>query len=217
MSGNILGGIAFARVSKYLRPTRTSAPSEVSSTHTIYEKLGISQQTGVVAYKAACLVVIAMAILFRPKNPSLLHSTIGGLLSGAAQAASILLTGSPVGESTAYEAVGQYFLRGLRTIQGIDLKHEAAPSARSIVFAAEILAGSSVLFSFVPSLAIKFYYQVSDLRAIAGGFTMTFKARMAGGCTSGHGISGMSLLSVSSIVTVASMFSGGIGLAMLLK
>lgn len=46
---------------------------------------------------------------------------------------------------------------------------------------------------------------------------MVFGARLAGGCTSGHGISGMSTLSISSIVTVASIFSGGIALALMMR
>lgn len=57
---------------------------------------------------------------------------------------------------------------------------------------------------------------ISVGRAILGGVSMVFGARMAGGCTSGHGISGMSTLSVSSIVTVASIFAGGIGFTALL-
>ncbi|CAD6449276.1 6beafb9a-e8e9-4397-a739-8dcd564b53b3 [Sclerotinia trifoliorum] len=47
-------------------------------------------------------------------------------------------------------------------------------------------------------------------RAILGGIAMVLGARIAGGCTSGHGISGMSLLSVSSIISVCAMFGGGI-------
>ena len=43
--------------------------------------------------------------------------------------------------------------------------------------------------------------------AFAGGFLMLFGARLAGGCTSGHGISGMPLLNVLSVVAVVAMFS----------
>lgn len=46
--------------------------------------------------------------------------------------------------------------------------------------------------------------------AFAGGFIMLFGARIAGGCTSGHGISGIAQLSVGSTVAVAAMFAGGI-------
>jgi len=52
--------------------------------------------------------------------------------------------------------------------------------------------------------------------AFIGGFVMLFGARLADGCTSGHGISGMAQLSVGSTVAVAAMFAGGIATAMLL-
>lgn len=53
--------------------------------------------------------------------------------------------------------------------------------------------------------------------AFLGGFIMLFGARIAGGCTSGHGISGMAQLAAGSTVAVAAMFAGGILTALLLK
>jgi uncharacterized membrane protein YedE/YeeE len=53
--------------------------------------------------------------------------------------------------------------------------------------------------------------------AFLGGFVMLFGARIAGGCTSGHGISGMAQLSVGSTVAVAAMFAGGIATALLFR
>jgi uncharacterized membrane protein YedE/YeeE len=53
--------------------------------------------------------------------------------------------------------------------------------------------------------------------AFAAGFIMLFGARIAGGCTSGHGISGMAQLSVGSTLAVAAMFAGGILTATLMK
>ncbi|WP_422019798.1 YeeE/YedE thiosulfate transporter family protein [Pyruvatibacter mobilis] len=44
----------------------------------------------------------------------------------------------------------------------------------------------------------------------AGGFLLLMGARIAGGCTSGHGISGIAQLAVGSTVAVAAMFAGGI-------
>jgi uncharacterized membrane protein YedE/YeeE len=51
--------------------------------------------------------------------------------------------------------------------------------------------------------------------AFAGGFVMLLGARVADGCTSGHGLSGMAQLAVGSTVAVAAMFSGGIATAFL--
>ena len=46
---------------------------------------------------------------------------------------------------------------------------------------------------------------------------MLLGARIADGCTSGHGISGIAQLSIGSFTAVAAMFAGGIGTAMLLR
>ncbi len=51
--------------------------------------------------------------------------------------------------------------------------------------------------------------------AFGAGFLMLFGARIADGCTSGHGLSGLAQLSVGSTVAVAAMFAGGIVTAML--
>jgi uncharacterized membrane protein YedE/YeeE len=52
--------------------------------------------------------------------------------------------------------------------------------------------------------------------AFAGGIFVGFGARWAGGCTSGHGISGTSQLAVSSWISAACFFIGGIATAMIL-
>lgn len=52
--------------------------------------------------------------------------------------------------------------------------------------------------------------------AFAGGFVMLFGARLADGCTSGHGLSGMAQLSVGSTVAVTAMFAGAIATAFLM-
>jgi uncharacterized membrane protein YedE/YeeE len=52
--------------------------------------------------------------------------------------------------------------------------------------------------------------------AFVAGFLMLLGARIADGCTSGHGLSGMAQLAVSSTIAVAAMFAGGIAAAFLL-
>lgn len=54
------------------------------------------------------------------------------------------------------------------------------------------------------------------LAAISGGVFMAFGARLAGGCTSGHGISGTMQLSVGSWIAVVCFFIAGIATAMLM-
>lgn len=52
--------------------------------------------------------------------------------------------------------------------------------------------------------------------AFLGGFLLLFGARLAGGCTSSHVISGMSQMAVSSIVFGMAVFAAGIPTALLL-
>lgn len=51
--------------------------------------------------------------------------------------------------------------------------------------------------------------------AFGAGFLMLLGARIADGCTSGHGLSGVAQLSVGSTVAVIAMFVGGIATASL--
>jgi uncharacterized membrane protein YedE/YeeE len=48
------------------------------------------------------------------------------------------------------------------------------------------------------------------LLVLGGGFLVGFGARWAGGCTSGHAISGLANLQLPSLVAVASFFLGGL-------
>ncbi len=64
--------------------------------------------------------------------------------------------------------------------------------------------------AFGPSKARRY------LGAFLGGVLLLFGARLAGGCTSGHGISGGLQLAVSSYLFMAAMFASGIAAAMLL-
>ncbi len=54
------------------------------------------------------------------------------------------------------------------------------------------------------------------LTAFGGGILMGLGARWAGGCTSGHGISGTMQLALSSWIAAACFFAGGIAGAMLI-
>ncbi len=63
----------------------------------------------------------------------------------------------------------------------------------------EFLFGSSALLEFKPLLLL-----------IIGGFMVGFGARYAGGCTSGHAISGLSNLQIPSLLAVIGFFIGGL-------
>ncbi|MBK8555573.1 MAG: YeeE/YedE family protein [Lewinellaceae bacterium] len=51
---------------------------------------------------------------------------------------------------------------------------------------------------------------------VGGGFLVGFGARYAGGCTSGHAISGLSALELPSLVSVIGFFAGGLTMTYLI-
>jgi len=55
---------------------------------------------------------------------------------------------------------------------------------------------------------------LTDWRAlvvlISGGFLVGFGARWAGGCTSGHAITGLATLQLASLIAVFGFFAGGL-------
>lgn len=80
--------------------------------------------------------------------------------------------------------------------------------------------GNELTFQWLPDMwTARFGEDSHALRlgvALLGGIFMAFGARLAGGCTSGHGISGTLQLSVGSWIAVICFFIGGIVTAMLM-
>ena len=207
--GGLLGGIMYTGFGERLRRNRSpSLPREAERPHTVHAKLDLNPDHVLLAYEVLCLAVISASTVvgLDPSSPWL-HPIFGGSLIGGAQAASLLFTGSPVGVSAAYEEAGKYFWR----LSPSKRQQSPPPPLKAISFAAGILAGSFVLGQWLPTALDS--SGVSSLGAVVGGCVMVFGARLAGGCTSGHGISGMSMFSISSIITVAAMFGGGIAYA----
>ncbi|KAK7103828.1 hypothetical protein V1264_018649 [Littorina saxatilis] len=58
---------------------------------------------------------------------------------------------------------------------------------------------------------------VAPVLGCIGGALMLFGSRLAAGCTSGHGLSGMGLLSLLSLTAVPAMFAGGIATALVMN
>lgn len=81
------------------------------------------------------------------------------------------------------------------------------------------LTGASFVNEWVPAMWSARFGDSTLLRAgfaFAGGTLMAFGARMAGGCTSGHGISGTLQLNVASWIAVICFFIGGAAIANLM-
>lgn len=68
----------------------------------------------------------------------------------------------------------------------------------------------------IPDMWVQHFGQTRVIRAVMafiGGIIALFGARLAGGCPSGHGLSGVAQLSVSSFAAAACFFIGGVVMA----
>lgn len=134
----------------------------------------------------------------------------------------------PIGASSFYAsvagAIGRLFAR--RHTDSLEYYKETPPKLgwETMLVMATIAGGFLAAWSggefqnrWVPEFwAARFGEDSMLLRAgvgFAGGVLMAFGARLAGGCTSGHGISGALQLNVGSWIAVICFFIGGIAIS----
>lgn len=203
LNGAVLGGILWTGfVGPYVARRRASKSlkAEVVS---ISSQLGLSRGATLVLLEVALGGVIAATVAYTPQLPgAVISGAVGGLLIGLTQLLSIVTRRSMMGISGSFEEAGNLFWA---TVKG-DSKPKALPN---MLFAASAALGAFVLAKAVPAFTYGTPFEVPPAMATLGGVLMVVGARLAGGCTSGHGISGISLLSTSSIVTIASTFAVG--------
>ena len=152
-----------------------------------------------------------------------------GALIGLLSMATFYFSDKPLGASTAYARVagmvGNLFAR--RHTESLKYYQTTKPKADwevmllvGVVAGAFLAAwtGSELTGEWLPPMwEARFGVNSFGLRiavAALGGALMAFGARLAGGCTSGHGISGTLQLSVGSWIAVICFFVGGIATAM---
>jgi len=154
----------------------------------------------------------------------------GGLI-GVLSWLTFYFAGKPLGASTAYAQVAGIIgkLVSRRHTESLELyKKEAPPRVGwEVMLIGAAIAGSLIaawtggetMARWVPPMWAERFGDGVALRlavGFAGGAMMAVGARIAGGCTSGHGISGALQLSVGSWVALICFFIGGIATAMLL-
>lgn len=154
---------------------------------------------------------------------------VGGLI-GVLSMASFYFSDKPLGVSTAYARLAGMIARQFSKghVDSLQLYQENKPKvewevmlAFGIVLGAFLAAwsGGELTTSWVPALWAERFGDSVTLRlgiAFVGGVVMAFGARLAGGCTSGHGISGALQLSVGSWIALICFFAGGVFTAMLI-
>jgi uncharacterized membrane protein YedE/YeeE len=165
---------------------------------TVYGALGIGRGGMLVGLEAVLVLVIAAAVKFTNAAAGEARGIppyFAGLAIAAAQLVSMVLRGSLLGASSAFEELGSWVWGGRKYA--------------NVLFSAGLVGGAWLMSSAVPSLRPVTEIAISPVRSALGGFMIVFGSRMAGGCTSGHGISGLSLMSISSFLTAAAIFGAG--------
>eukprot|EP00484_Ammonia_sp_Unknown_P005319 CAMPEP_0197052230 /NCGR_PEP_ID=MMETSP1384-20130603/26736_1 /TAXON_ID=29189 /ORGANISM="Ammonia sp." /LENGTH=403 /DNA_ID=CAMNT_0042484903 /DNA_START=42 /DNA_END=1253 /DNA_ORIENTATION=- len=152
---------------------------------------------------------------------------VAGAIVGALQIPSVALLGNPIGSSTAYVCVMSQWLRFFpqSTHDFFALFKGKLGAFWQVVYIASAVLGSMMAVQFSGTMEATDVFKRSydgiqgnePWRVIVGGCLVIFGARFAKGCTSGHGISGMGVLSTASMIVVAAMFAGGAIAALLTK
>ena len=146
-----------------------------------------------------------------------------GALIGVLSMATFYFSDKPLGASSAYARVAGMLTRLVspRRAKTLPLYREIPPKVEwetmltvGIVIGAFAAAwtGGEFTGGWVPAGWAERFGDGVWLRlavAFVGGAIMAFGARLAGGCTSGHGISGALQLSVGSWIALACFFIGG--------
>lgn len=136
----------------------------------------------------------------------------------------------PIGASSFYAQVAGFIgkLFAKRHTQSLSYFKDNQPRVGwEFVFVVSTIVGGAVaavtggefVNEWLPPMWIARFGDSIALRAgvaFGGGILMAFGARLAGGCTSGHGISGTLQLNVASWIAVICFFIGGIAVAMAL-
>ena len=211
LPGALAGGLAWVLIEPKLN--RQAAASERHQ-WTLEGRLGLGKELTIFEFIILCMVIVCLSSLLDGGMSPLLHGIEGGLAIGIAQFISISLTDNTIGSSKAYEEAGKWTLSFAKMLIRDD--QMPAPPYLSLLFAGGALLGSLVLTLWNGTFAQGDGASWSIWAGFIGGACLSFGARLAGGCTSGHGISGMATLSIASFVSVAAMFGGGMLAAQLL-
>ena len=228
--GGLLGAAAFVRLQPRLKavqaPLLNSEPSigddppSTSKSLDIATALGVDPITLLLVWVPMCLAVMLTAYATDSTTRAipisgLVRPAYGGLLIGTAQLGTTLLTGHAVGASAAYEDVASWLdkrVRGRSEDGG-----ETTLLTPSVIFSGGVVAAAALLSLQIPKIGLMSTTNSLSLLSprnsgttILGGACMVFGARLAGGCTSGHGISGLAKFSLASLATTVSMFTAGI-------
>jgi uncharacterized membrane protein YedE/YeeE len=163
------------------------------------------------------------------ENTTSMRPYVFGALTGVLLTLSVAVTGQFFGTSTTFPRMATLILSTV----GVDLSSTAFYQVRDGALTGAAFPNWQLLFvigigvgAFIAAKVTKTYKSEDVpemwtqqfgpekrkriMYSLAGGAVAMIGARMAGGCPSGHGVSGVSQLGVSSLLAVSMFFIGGI-------
>ena len=138
---------------------------------------------------------------------------LSGILIGLTVPMLYVLAGKAFGISTSLQEIGAVCAPNSR-MEYLS-KFDRKANAWTIVFVIGIAIGSLLATRFLtedpkPFLPASFASVSGAIKLLIGGFLVGFGTRYAGGCTSGHSITGISNLNWPSLVATVFFFVGGL-------
>lgn len=138
---------------------------------------------------------------------------LSGILIGLTVPLLYIVAGKAFGISTSLQHIGAACTPNI----GFDYlrNHNWRSGIWNLVFVTGIIFGSFIAVNFLSSAPVEFlpasYYSAGGaMRLLLGGVLVGFGTRYAGGCTSGHAITGLSNLNWPSLVATIFFFIGGL-------
>ena len=139
---------------------------------------------------------------------------VSGILIGLTVPLLYLLTGQGFGISTSLQQVGAMCMPSSK----LDYfrNYDRSKGLWTLLFAIGIAGGGYIGSHWLSAEPIEFLPQAyfstgGAVRLLIGGLLIGFGTRYAGGCTSGHAITGISNLNWPSLVATIFFFVGGLG------
>merc|ERR1711862_926486 len=215
LAGGMAGSVCYSYIAKYLP---VGAPGKF-----VHDLLGVPFLTVALPLFGGIIVTMAAIEYFQKKNTNQQVNWkpyVSGAIIGLLQIPAFYYMGTGLGTSSALLTIPGTFLRAVGITNPVITKYTSfTKNYWQVGLDAGIILGTylySKYYSKNQGMDMAESKQTSNPTVkFIGGFLLAMGARLADGCTSGHGLTGVANLSVTSIVAVAGMFGSGMALGVL--
>eukprot|EP00294_Goniomonas_avonlea_P011421 CAMPEP_0114561560 /NCGR_PEP_ID=MMETSP0114-20121206/12069_1 /TAXON_ID=31324 /ORGANISM="Goniomonas sp, Strain m" /LENGTH=373 /DNA_ID=CAMNT_0001747203 /DNA_START=15 /DNA_END=1136 /DNA_ORIENTATION=+ len=232
IGGAFVATLVYGYMAKHLEGFVSTKPIWTGHKQTLDRVLNVPYwKTGMPMALALAAVVGAVEIFVAPwatevttGGSDALHAKawppiLSGVLIGLNQLPALWALGKGIGSATGYATCVSKTLHAVLPSESVPSYFKTLRNGMGNHFQLFYLS-SAALGAFV-SASLSGQYGVergtSPALSFLGGACILFGSRLAGGCTSGHGVTGMGMQFMASMVAVPCMFAGGIATALVLN